>query len=442
MSTRLENETELQKEVALAMSNRMDPEFMRFSKQLDSGYTYIGQFISHEITPITDVLRSSRKVIGTMALQSLYGTRQNFEYQHILPHDLLFDELGRFKFSAAKHWDFQRSKNGKAIIPEQRNDDHIIIAQMHIFWQRLHNCFINRKFAQDALEAQKLVVLTFQMIVIEDYLKQLLDADIYQTVIAQDKDFINANESNWRDVFRFATFKFGHSTIRNSYSLRLTKDDPMPSRDLESLFMGHREQRQITKDDQIDWRAFFCLKGSDYFEGAMPVDTRISGFMSDVPKHNGIAVHIASRNIKSELAANLPSGIEVAHQLLAQIPDSIKTNFNILTTESISDASFNHLGLDIKDLTIWLYTLLEAQLAPTDDKLGFVASTVNGHVIKQSIKDANFSVYQNDKYEFEFITNKLGAWGEQLKAFAFENSKTGEHKLTMKNLVNYLTENE
>lgn len=442
MSKRLENDLELQKATAMAIGDRMDPEFMRFSKALDSGYTYIGQFISHDITPITDKLRASRQVTGTMDLQSLYGRRQNFEYQHITPNDLLFDQKGAFKFSSGNALDFQRNAQGVAVIPEQRNDDHVIIAQFHLFWQRFHNGLLKDHFAKDALEAQRLVVLTFQLMVVEDYLKQLLDPDIYQTVIKDDSDFINGNDKLWRDVFRFATFRFGHSTIRNSYSLRLTKDDPMPSRDLDDLFMGHREPRQMTRDDQIDWRAFFCLKGSDHFEGSMPIDTRICGFMSEVPKRKGIAMHIASRNIKSELAAKLPSGCDIAERLVAALPHALKAKFSPLTNESLEDASFNHLGFEINDLTIWLYTLLEAQHAPGDHKLGFVAASVNAHVIKQSIKDAGFSIYQNGVYDFEALTDKLGAWGEQLKGFACDNSKNGEPKLTMKNLVNYLTDNE
>ncbi len=446
MSKRLKDEHKLREKTAKSIGRRKDPEFLRFSNKLDSGYTYLGQFISHEITPITDVYRASRKVTGTMDLESLYGNRENYQLQHIGADDLLFDAQGCFKFSASGKLDFQRNARGVAVIPEQRNDDHVIIAQLHMFWQRLHNLLIKKHFAADALAAKKLVVLTFQLMVVEDYLAQVNDTAVYQQMIGKANDFVADDAAPWRDVFRFATFRFGHSTIRNSYSLRLVQDDPRPSRDLNQLFMSGREPREIELDDYIDWRAFFCLQGKDQFEGVMPVDTCISGFMTDIPVAHakgggGIGIHIAKRNIESELAADLPSGIEIANIIEQQLPASIKPDFALLTTDSIGDAAFNHLGLEIEDLTIWLYILLEAQLTEEPHKLGVVASCVNIHVIKQAIEQASFSIYQQGHYDFDKVADKLGDWGGVLKSFASQHKKGGS-KLQMRDLVNYLTDNE
>lgn len=444
MSNRLEN-SKLRTRTAEAIGRRTDPEFMRYCKELDSGYTYIGQLISHEITPITDPYRATRKVTGTMDLQSIYGSRENYRLQHISKDDLLFTSDGCFKFSSEAKLDFQRNAKGVAVIPEGRNDDHVIIAQMHMFWQRLHNLFIRQGFATDAMEAKKLVVLTFQMMVTEDYLRQVHDKSVYRHMIGKNRDFLTENGSLWQDVFRFATFRFGHSTIRDSYTLRMAEDDPMSSKDLDQLFMHGRKPRRLEEDDYIDWRAFFCQEDQDLFEGLMPVDTRISGFMAQMPTRHGIGAHIASRNMASELAANLPCGIEIAKTIEQVLPSSIKKHFKLLTTEHIEEAAFSHLDLEIDDLTIWLYMLLEAQIEKDPHKLGVMGSSVNIHVIKAAIKQADFSIYQHGFYDFDQVVSKLGHWGEVLKSFSKTNEKNEKcknGKIRMKDLVKYLTDKE
>lgn len=440
MSRHLDENHELRQRVAQAIGERTDPELLRFSHHLSSGYTYIGQFISHDMVPTTDPLRASRFVDGTLGLGSVYDARPPYQLQHIPADDLLFDQQGRFKFAKQSHLDFQRNARGTALVPEQRNDDHVIIAQFHMLMQRLHNMLLNKGFATDAAHAQKLLTLTFQMVVLEDYLKEILNTQIYQEVICKDRDLL-PDETFWTDVFRFATFRFGHSTVRNTYSLRIAEDDPLSQKDLTDLFMASRSKRGINADDLIDWRVFFCLAGEDQFEGLMPIDTRISGFLADIPMGQGIGIHIAAKNLESELAANLPNGIEVAKMVAEKLPKSIHHDFRLLETSDIEDAAFNNMGLEIKDLTIWLYILLEAQFS-APHRLGITASCVNAQVIKYAIRKARTSVYMHGKYDFDTLTKAMGDWGGVLNSFAEQNRHSETGNINMKDLVNFLSNNE
>lgn len=440
MIKRLEQDSKLKARTAQAIGLINDPKYRRPCTKLDSGYTYIGQFISHELTPITDPYKASRKVSGTMDLQSLYGNAHNYQLQHITEQDLFFYPNGCFKFDANAKLDFVRNSQGIAVIPEQRNDHHVIIAQMHMFWQRLHNLFIAKGFAANALEAKKLLVLTFQMMVIEDYLRQILDTRVYHSLFVDNQDIIKGDLSFWQDVFRYATFKFGHSTIRDNYSLRLAEDDPCSGKKLHELFLDSRAERKLNSDDYIDWRAFFCLHGKDRFEGWMPIDTRICGFMAKIPNRHGLNSAIAERNLDAELAAGLPSGLEVACKVQSMLPANLLKDCRLLTDKCVEQASFGGVGLQLEDLTIWLYTLLEAQLSDESHRLGIMASCINGHVIKQSIVNAQLSVFHHGRYDFDRVTKKMGEWGEILRSMRNDFSKAdGGSSVRMKHLVNYLS---
>ncbi len=435
MNNLLEDNDTLINSIAAAMAHGNDHRFCQFSKVLASGYTYVGQFLAHELAPMTNIERASRNVSGLMDLDCLYDIKH---------HGLLYDRQGRFKFSDKAKLDFQRTNDGVAIIPERRNDDNVNIAQLHLFFQRLHNHFINQGLAKNAQQAKRLVVLTFQLMVVEDYMRRIMDDCVYQHMIVNNNNYLACVKTPWFDIFRFATFRFGHSMIRNSYTLRLVEDDEDAQRKLSELFLSCRSPRQMTDDDCIDWRAFFCVEDESRFEGIMPIDTRISKIMTDIPGDDGhsIAINIAVRNIKSELAAGLPSGLELAKTVRSALPPEIKKFFRLLDDEHMKQATFNKQGLQVDDLTIWLYMLLESQVLNVPHKLGIVASSINTHVLKQSIEKAHLSVYNQGEYDFDRVVEELGDWGQTLKSFAAHNKTKGCGGVTMADLVNYLHDNE
>ncbi|MCJ8269219.1 MAG: hypothetical protein MJK04_07420 [Psychrosphaera sp.] len=435
MNNLLEDNDTLIKSIAAAMAHGNDHRFCQFSKELASGYTYVGQFLAHELAPMTSIERASRTVSGLMDLDCLYDIKHS---------GLLFDNKGRFKFSDKAKLDFQRTADGVAIIPERRNDDNVNVGQLHLFFQRLHNHFINQGLAKNAQEAKRLVVLTFQLMVVEDYLRRIMDDSVYQHMIVNNDNYLANVKAPWFDIFRFATFRFGHSMIRNSYTLRLVEDDEDAQRKLSELFLSCRCPRQMTDDDYIDWRAFFCVEDESRFEGVMPIDTRISTIMTDIPGDDGhsIAINIAVRNIKSELAAGLPSGLALAKTVRNALPGTIKKSFCLLNENHMTEATFNKQGLQVKDLTIWLYMLLESQIINMPHKLGIVASSIDTHVLKQSIENAQLSIYNQGKYDFDRVVEELGNWGQTLKSFAIHNKTKGCGAVTMADLVNHLHDEE
>lgn len=124
------------------------------NKYIPAGYTYLGQFIAHELTFDPNTIRNSRHQESSnlstplFDLESIYGRGpiQNQEY---------FDQskfAGRTHFyivnedSIAGHPDFPRTKRKTQdaaihlpLIGDKRNDDNLIVSQLHIAIQRFHN---------------------------------------------------------------------------------------------------------------------------------------------------------------------------------------------------------------------------------------------------------------------------------------------------------------
>ena len=414
-------------------------QFLGFSEELASGYTYIGQFISHELQPFAEPDKATQKASNHLDLNSIYGNSQE--------HGLLFGPDGTFKDVSTAAPDWSSNRTSDVIHSRHQNDDHVIVAQYHLFWQRLHNCLIKQGFATNTGAAKKLVVSTFQLMVIEDFLPHVCDLGVYHEIVSNNHDFLHDKALNWMDVFHYGTFRCGHSLIGHNDRLTNANDDLPPFDRLGRSVSAKGEDCSIEKNDYIDWRAFFCLQDHELYDGGMPIDTRISTLMNKIPRSKQLYPFdkLMMQNIGAEVAADLPSGMEVAKLVERVLPKSLKLRYETLGAASIDNTIFAQLGLGVDKLTVWLYVLLESQLTATNGKYGVLASCVNVHVIKQSIKQAQLSVYKYGQYDFDNVVDRLGEWGEVLKRFAAQNNNDKNRhnsKITMDDIVDYVTEYE
>ena len=110
-----------------------------------SGFTYLGQFLDHDLTldatPLGDAnIDIDAMVNGRTAkldLDSMYGGGQVGSPQ-------LYDGA-KFKFSNPNGFeDLQRTGTGQAVLIEGRNDENLVIAQLHIAFQKFHNALIDQ----------------------------------------------------------------------------------------------------------------------------------------------------------------------------------------------------------------------------------------------------------------------------------------------------------
>ena len=155
------------------------------NRRISAGFTYLGQFIDHDIT--FDPTSQLQKVNDPDALvnfrtprldlDSLYGAGpadQPYLYEWWTGDDrgiklLVGDD------------DLPRNDQDRALIGDPRNDENLILAQLHLLFIRFHNRVVDHvrddrglTGAELLAEAQRIVRWHFQWIVGHDFLRRVL----------------------------------------------------------------------------------------------------------------------------------------------------------------------------------------------------------------------------------------------------------------------------
>ena len=153
-------------------------------KGTTAGITFFGQFIDHDLTldtlPQPDASVDPTTLVNgrTFAfdLDSVYGGGPSKSPQ-------LYDG-DKFKLGVATDGvspDLPRTSTGQAILIEPRNDENLIIAQIHLSFLRLHNELIDQGMSFD--EAHDTVVEAYRYVVLNDYLPQIVGQDAVKAAL-------------------------------------------------------------------------------------------------------------------------------------------------------------------------------------------------------------------------------------------------------------------
>jgi len=283
------------------------------NEDIPAGYTYLGQFIDHDITfdPISS-LRRQNDPDGLVDfrtprfdLDSVFGrgpADQPFLYQS---DDKAKLALGRPVDKGSGQGAFDLIRLGDtAVIGDPRNDENLIVSQLQSVFLRFHNAVVDHVRQDGAFsepddilkEAQRLVRWHYQWIVVHDFLRNhIVGPDIVDDIlqpttytVAQlpagtanpDSEPIGpVSVSVTRAALRFykfendpfmpvefsaAAYRFGHSMVRPSYFFNdfvrgftepnrtpIFSDDPDPLANLNGF-------RALPDDWGFDWKYFFA----------------------------------------------------------------------------------------------------------------------------------------------------------------------------------------
>lgn len=409
-----------------------------------AGMTYLGQFIAHDIVTPTNSNLRSRNTSPWLNLDSIYGDAPIYLLNSAPQTTGLLNSLGEFEFADVKKHkqaDFCRIKrqvtdqNGKVLkehfianIPEQRNDENVIVAQFHMLWQKLHNKLLN-SYAEDPLKAREMVTLLFQCVVVEEFLRHILCQEVYQCSIAQNQTLFKWQGEGLPDFFTKASYRFGHSIVRRSYKLQ----DGQPAVNIGDLF---KRGKKLEPQHILDWNKFF----SSTQQHTGRFDTKITSPMTNIPTFHApnITAHIAAKNLLAGELAGLPTGLEMTNSVMEQ-NQGLADRLGLTPLSDHTGASFEGLaGLGIANLPLWPYLLLEAQQISHGVCLGPVGSILNAEVLKWSIKNAEFSIYMDDIYNFATVMESLGQLGQHLVSLRGEPSQPDTPKLNMMTILKFL----
>jgi hypothetical protein len=371
---------------------------------LPAGFTFLGQFIDHDITfDPTSILE--RQVdpeaianfrTPALELDSVYGSGPGAS-----PH--LYQRADGAKLlTSADGVDLPRNHEQTALLGDPRNDENLIISQLHLAFLKFHNAVVDLVRAspvpgRSTFEvAQERVRWHYQWIVLHEFLPHICGDAVVKDVLKNGRKFYKWRNDPFIPVeFAVAAYRFGHSQVRPGYRINAAKAFPIfvasPATPRNDLSGG----RTVPADEAVDFRNFFDF-------GAAPtkgkaIDTLLSPPLLDLPMFPGTPENprsLATRNLLRHLTFGLPSGQAVARRM----------NETVLTQAELSKVA--SLGFD-RETPLWYYILAEGEVKAGGKTLGPVGGRIVAEVLIGLLEGDRMSfLRQNPGWEPDLGTKK------------------------------------
>ncbi|MGW7364667.1 peroxidase family protein [Streptomyces sp. NPDC054841] len=226
---------------------------------IPSGFTYLGQFVDHDLTldntraalgeqvPVEDLLQGRSPALD---LDSVYGLGPDHRGSA-----RFYEPDGRLRTGTSlgvpfppdlppansdmKGFDLPRAGEGAggtradqraALIPDARNDENLAVGQLHLAFIRFHNQ-VHQHLATSGVPepllfraARDTVVKHYQWMLRTDFLPRIVDPDIVARVFTYGRRFFDP-QGEYRPgarptmpiEFSVAAYRLGHSMIRDGY---------------------------------------------------------------------------------------------------------------------------------------------------------------------------------------------------------------------------------
>jgi Animal haem peroxidase len=408
---------------------------------IDAGYTYLGQFIDHDITFDPASSLQKRNDVDALVdfrnpaldLDSIYGSGPDDQPYMYTGNGRKF-QLGRELLEGIggkpigkdlpRHsWTDEDGTYHRALIGDKRNDENVIVSQLHSIFLQFHNRLADEHPSWDFATIQRQVRWHYQYVVLHDFLPKITNSEVYRSVLPHLSNgssihehpprllFYKAkNEAFMPIEFAAAAYRFGHSMVRPIYRLntRLTggnnPDLTTPNEQQRGIdgrqfiFAGLKERGlngfdAFPQEWGIDWNLFFDLTGDkdrrvtkDRTQPSYKIDTSLVNPLAFLPEFSAIDKqppldnisklqpsplprlpkqfnNLAFRNLLRGMAMSLPSGQDVARAMSYQPLKDEELKVGKATTQAEYDPLPSIAQIDpdfIAKAPLWFYVLAEA----------------------------------------------------------------------------------
>ena len=350
-----------------------------------AGFTYLGQFLDHDITfdptPMPERRQDPHALVNFRTprfdLDSVYGSgpvAQPYLYDREEPRPGTRLLVGHDDVD-----DLPRNQQGRALIGDFRNDENAIVAQLHLLVIRFHNAVADR--VRDFEEAQRIVRWHYQWIVVHEFLPKVVGKAMAERVLAPaapgtapevHREYFTWQREPFIPVeFSGAAYRFGHSMVRDRYGIK-RRVGPPPGVSIP-LFPGLEGFQRLRESIVIDWDRFFDLPGFVHDpQPSFRIDTGIAEPLFFCLPDGGEP--LPKRNLMRGSRLGLPSGQDVACAMREQeLPDEA-----LLLDEQVEPKARDAL---IKATPLWYYLLCEAAHTEGGLHLGPVGGRIVAEVL-------------------------------------------------------------
>ncbi|WP_321549518.1 peroxidase family protein [Hyalangium rubrum] len=447
---------------AMKDANPADPK--GDNEDIPAGFTYLGQFIDHDITFDTtsiqevqvDPLALHNFRTPALDLDCVYGRGpgdQPYLYQ-LPPNDALFligttsanTPGGDPKVQTSLPFDLPRGPQSLAIIGDPRNDENLIVAQLHLAFLRFHNKVVAGlqngtitpppSATQSSLfeQARRLVTWHYQWIVVNDFLRKVVDPHVLDHVLERGRAFYLPKGDAFIPVeFSAAAYRLGHSMVREAYDFNeVFTFKPSPRQvvpaTLQLLFNFSGRSGvgvPIPSDWIIDWRRFFRFPNDGVTAGlSRRLDPFLAPTLAEIPDHGVLpGVNLPIANLKRGRSLGLPSAQNVARRMRIE-PLSPK---DIAKGPDGAVAEKHNLHVETP---LWYYILKEAEQRGGAKRLGPVGSRILAEVFVGLLElDASSYLASNPQWKPTLPSAKKGDFAmTDLLSFAGDLSPINDPK--------------